>query len=248
MGQSRNAVRAAAGFLLIVMLLGAVCALTAQVRYFMAGKPTAVPAAVGRAVLPVIVVDAGHGGMDGGAVGVDGSVEKEINLVLAKKLRAMLEFAGFGTVMTREDDRMLIDGSVTSKKKMHDLKNRLAVVRDIRESGKEAVLVSIHMNNFTESRYSGLQVWYAGGDEGSASLASTVQSYARTFLDKNNTREIKKATSAIYLLDRADFPAVLIECGFLSNPEECAKLGTDEYQTELALTIFAAISEYFRNF
>ena len=103
------------------------------------------------------------------------------------------------------------------------------------------------MNKFTSEKYSGLQVWYSGNDGESQKLANFVQGYARTWLDTGNTREIKRATSAIYILDRIKTPAILIECGFLSNAEECRMLGTEEYQTKLAMTVFSALCDYLGN-
>ena len=99
------------------------------------------------------------------------------------------------------------------------------------------------MNSYPDSRYSGLQVWYSKNDERSRSFASYVQSYAAGYLDPSNTRVIKPATSSIYLLDRLQVPAILIECGFLSNENESALLASDDYQTKLALVIFAALCD-----
>ena len=123
---------------------------------------------------------------------------------------------------------------------MHDLKNRVALT----ESIESPIFISIHMNNFPDKRYSGLQVWYSKNDERSSSLAAMVQTYAKTFLDPSNERETKRAGSAIYVLDRLKVPAVLVECGFMSNPDECRRLASEEYQTELAMVIFAAAIEF----
>ncbi len=191
--------------------------------------------------MPVIVIDAGHGGVDGGAIAPDGGTEKEINLDVSKRLYELFKFSGVECVMTRTEDKLLADESMKSHRKMTDLKNRLAIVNDIAESGRDVVLVSIHMNSFSMSKYSGLQVWYSLNDEKSQGIAKEVQSYARTWLDSENNREIKKATPSIYLLDRAQTPAILIECGFLSNPEEYARLSDTEYRNKLALIIYAAV-------
>lgn len=234
-------------FAAAVLLLCGICALTFAVGRFMSGDRAVSATHKEERSLPIIVIDAGHGGIDGGAVAPDGTTEKDINLDVAKRLEALCRVSGIECVMTRTDDHMLTDESLKSHRKMHDLKNRLGVVKQISESGSSAVLVSIHMNNFSSSEYSGLQVWYSPNNENSAQLATYVQSYARTYLDRDNTREIKRATSAIYLLDRADVPAILIECGFLSNSEELARLKTDEYRTELAVSIFASVCGWMGN-
>lgn len=236
-----KSIKAVAVFLLAAMLFTAVCALTWYIASFMSGRSIeASGEKVAGAKYPTIVIDAGHGGRDSGAVGVDGSLEKEINLDVSKRLYELCRLAGLECVMTRSEDVMLVDDSVTSHRKMHDLKNRLAAAESA-DNGNGAVLVSIHMNKFSDPKYSGLQVWYSPSDKRSAELAAYVQSYARTWLDTDNDRETKRATSSIYILDRAKQPAVLVECGFLSNPEECSRLGTDEYRQELAVTLFAAI-------
>lgn len=187
------------------------------------------------------VIDAGHGGIDGGAVTADGTPEKELNLAVASRLSSLMRIAGADVIMTRTDDRMLVSDDVKQKRKMHDLKNRLAIVNDASEKSGGAVLISIHMNKFSSPKYSGLQVWYSGNVPESKNLAEAVQSAAKTYLAPDNNRTVKEATSAIYLLDRAQVPAILIECGFLSNEEECARLKTAEYQTALAAVIFAAV-------
>ncbi len=233
-------------FALIVLVMCAVCLIGFVVAKFMSGESMAVTEPM-ETELPIVVIDAGHGGMDSGAVGIDGSLEKDINLAVAERISALCRLSGIECVMTRTEDIMLVGQDVKSHRKMHDLKNRLAVVNEITESGREAVLMSVHMNKFTSEKYSGLQVWYSGNNEKSSQLASFVQGYARTWLDTENTREIKRATSAIYILDRAKVPAILIECGFLSNAAECKRLGTSEYQSRVALTVFSALCDYLEN-
>lgn len=238
-------IRVAAIFTLATALLCAACALTFALVRFMSGESMATSSvAMASVKLPVIVIDAGHGGVDSGAVGVDGRLEKDINLSVANKLAKLCRLSGIECVLTRTEDRMLVDDSITSHRKMHDLRNRLNITEEIFAAGREVILVSIHMNNFPSPKYSGLQVWYSKNTPESSELAAFIQGYARTWLDVSNTRQIKAATSAIYLLDRASVPSVLVECGFLSNPDECARLGTDEYQTDVAVTVFAAICEY----
>lgn len=187
---------------------------------------------------PVIVIDAGHGGADGGAVAPDGTCEKDINLNIAKNVDALLTSLGFECVMTREDDVMLSDGSGASAK-MSDLKQRVAET-----DGKDCIFVSIHQNKFPQDKCSGTQVYYSKNDPESAKLADTVQECVRKYIQQHNTRQIKPAGSEIFVLDRCRVPAVLIECGFLSNPAELSKLKDTEYQKELSCAVAAAVSSY----
>ena len=188
--------------------------------------------------LPVIVIDAGHGGADGGAVAPDGTCEKDINLNIAKDVCAVLTSLGFECVMTREDDVMLGDGSGGSAK-MNDLKQRVALTE-----GKDCVFVSIHQNKFPQDSCSGTQVYYSKNDSRSERLARAVQECVRTYVQPLNTRQIKPAGSEIFVLDRCRVPAILIECGFLSNPAELLKLKDEEYRKKLACAIAAAVSTY----
>ncbi len=193
----------------------------------------------------LVVIDAGHGGEDGGTSGADGTREKDVNLAVAKSVFDMLSASGVGCVMTRTEDKLLYDeygdlSDYTGKKKVYDLKNRL---RRAEENG-DAVLVSIHMNAFSSKKYSGLQVYYSPNASGSAVLANLVQTTVRTYLQPENDRETKRAGKSIYLLDRIKTPGILIECGFLSNDEECGKLNDQGYRQKLALTISSAIWEY----
>lgn len=240
-----NGFFAAAKLFLVVMLLCGVCALTFVLVRFMSGERKATSTvAIATHKMPVIVIDAGHGGMDSGAVGADGTLEKDINLSVSQKLAALCSLSGIECVMTRTEDRMLVDDGVTSHKKMYDLKNRLKITQEITDAGREVIFVSIHMNNFPLPKYSGLQVWYSQNAPQGKELAAFIQGYAKTWLDTANNRQIKAATSAIYVLDRATVPSVLIECGFLSNPDECSRLREEQYQTELAVTVFSALCEF----
>lgn len=188
------------------------------------------------------VIDAGHGGEDGGAVGVDGLLEKTVNLKIAQMLYDQLTLAGIPAIMTRTDDRMLYDpaSDYRGHKKMLDLRARLDAVKQT----PGAVLVSIHLNSFPQQQYSGLQVYYSLNHPDSAVLAELVQTAARQFLQPENDRKTKAAGSNIYLLNRSERPAVLIECGFLSNPGECAKLHEESYLGELSTMIFTAVCDY----
>lgn len=188
-----------------------------------------------------IVIDAGHGGEDGGCEG-NGLVEKDLNLDISIRLASLLREAGVNVVMTRDTDILLYDknSDYEGKKKVQDVRRRLEIATE----QENAVLVSIHMNYFAETKYSGLQVWYSKNDSRSRILASLIQTEVKTTLQPNNKRSIKEATSSIFLLNNATFPAVLVECGFLSNTDEARALGDAEYRQALAKSIFEAIMKY----
>ena len=189
----------------------------------------------------LIVIDPGHGGEDCGAIGKNGLLEKNINLGIALKLENILNACGITTVLTRREDILLYDpnSDYQGQKKVQDLATR----RRIAEEYKNAVFVSIHMNAFPQEQYSGLQVYYSPHHPESQRLARDIQSLTQQTLQPMNNRSIKLAGENIYLLDRLRCTAVLIECGFLSNSEECAKLSTEEYQQELAFVLAMAISQ-----
>ena len=184
----------------------------------------------------VIVIDPGHGGMDGGAVAADGTLEKDLNLAIAKDVAQILKYNGFRVILTREDDRMLGDGEA-GKLKRADLTERLKIA----ESGEGNVFVSIHMNKYPDSRPKGRQVYYSKNNSDSQPLAEYIQSTVTATLQRDNKRAVKSAGSEIYILNKATVPAVLIECGFISNNEELALLKSEEYQRQLASVIAAAI-------
>ena len=189
-----------------------------------------------------VVIDAGHGGEDGGTQSAKGMQEKTVNLEIAQMLNTMLGAGGTQTVMTRDEDILLYDRNVDYKgrKKVLDLAAR----RKIAEETEGAVFVSIHMNAFPETQYQGLQVFFSPNDPRSQMLADGIQSSTHTYLQPDNNRKIKEATSSIYLLDRLKCPAVLIECGFLSNPEEAARFETEEYRQKIAFILFCSLMDY----
>ncbi len=188
-----------------------------------------------------VVLDAGHGGEDGGASSVGGILEKELNLAITTDIGAYLERCGISVVYTRTEDILLYDRNENyqGRKKILDLAARLKIAREC----ENAVFVSIHMNAFPQKQYRGLQVYYSPNHPLSQTLASAVQENTRNYLDGENQRKIKKATSSIYLLDRLEKPAILIECGFLSNDAEAERLASEEYQKQLALVIAQSIAE-----
>ena len=194
---------------------------------------------------PIVIIDAGHGGEDGGTVGVNGINEKDLNLQIAKILNDMLQASGVQTVMTRTEDVLLYDRNSDhqGQKKIQDLATR----RSIAEKYPNAVFVSIHMNSFPQSKYCGLQVYYSPNNPASQRLASSIQENVKQLLSPNNNRVIKPSGGKIYLLDRLQCPSVLVECGFLSNPEECALLSSEKYQQQMAFSICHALLSYLSN-
>ncbi len=195
-----------------------------------------------RPSVPLVILDAGHGGEDGGAVGVNGAIEKELNLSIAFMLADMLRASGVEVILTRSEDKLLYteEENIKGHRKEYDLKNRLKIAKE----HPAALFVSIHMNTFPEEKYSGLQVYYAKGQEGSGELAHSIQRAVASGVQPQNTRKIKPADSSIYLLHGAPCRAVLIECGFLSNPEECALLSEKDYQRRLCFSIFCGMMNY----
>lgn len=188
-----------------------------------------------------VVLDAGHGGEDGGAVSANGVLEKDLNLSIALRLRALLEANGIRVVLTRSTDTLLYDKDVDyhGRKKALDLAAR----KNIAESTENCVFVSIHMNAFPIAKYQGLQVWYSKNHPASLTLAQSVQSMNQSLLQPSNERPVKAATSSIYLLHHLRSPAILVECGFLSNPEEATLLASEEYQENLAFLLFLSLSD-----
>ena len=188
-----------------------------------------------------VIIDAGHGGEDGGAV-ANGIVEKDINLSITKKLSRLLELSGINVRLTRSSDKMIDSGGETLRqRKVSDMKNRL----EIYNQSEENVVISIHQNKFPQSKYSGAQVFYSQNNTDSLTLAESIRSNLCALLQADNKREIKPADKNIYLLCNARIPAVIVECGFLSNPEEAALLNSEEYQNKLAFAVFTGFMEYY---
>ena len=192
-----------------------------------------------------VILDAGHGGFDGGAVALDGTVEKDINLSIALSLKDMLERSGYYVIMTREEDTSTESdsGEKLASRKKSDLKNRLEIMSDYPQS----IFVSVHLNKFTTSAARGSQVFYSGNDNESKVLGDFIQNSIIKLLQPDNYRVNKKATSSTYILHNAKVPAVLVECGFLSNPQELEKLKNSEYQKQMAFCIYCGIAEYYTN-
>jgi len=187
---------------------------------------------------PVVVIDAGHGGADPGKVGQSGSLEKEINLSVALKLRELLERDGIQVVLTRETDDGLYSADAQNKKR----EDMAARVQRISEAQPEFV-VSIHQNSYPTAECKGAQMFYYKGSEESRKLAELLQTSFLNVLQDGNKRQAKENTD-YYLLRKTECPIVIAECGFLSNPSEEALLKTEEYQEKVAEALYLGIKQY----
>ena len=194
----------------------------------------------------IVIIDAGHGNFDGGAVAKDGTIEKDINLQIALRVAKHLEFNGYNVILTRSEDLGTEDDSNLSipRRKRSDLKNRL----DLMSENQDAIFVSIHLNKFTTSAASGAQVFYSKNYDEAALLAKCIQDNIVSLLQPLNDRAIKQGTSSTYLLKNAKVPAVIVECGFLSNSLELEKLKSDEYQSQMAFAISGGIINFYKEF
>ncbi len=206
--------------------------------------PAAVPAALSGdfSEPPLIILDAGHGGIDGGCTSAEGVPEKGINLSILLRLRDLLEISGYEVVVTRDSDISIHDKGVEgiANQKSSDMDNRLAIFN----SDDNAVCLSVHQNQFTDPKYSGAQMFYSSSNDSSEALARSLQTSFAELLQPDNTREIKECGKELFLCYYSKNPTVMVECGFLSNPEEAALLNTEEYQTKVALTIFSGLTDY----
>jgi len=194
---------------------------------------------------PTIVIDPGHGGEDGGATGKSPTPEKDINLTIALKLESLLKISGFNVVMTRTADTSISDDHLDTvrERKISDIHNRLKII----EAQGDCIFISIHQNHFTDGRYNGAQMFYSTKNLSSKELAENIKSRVVELLQPENTRETKPATSSIYLLWNTKVPAVLVECGFLSNESESAKLNDKTYQQQVAFAIYSGFLDYFHS-
>lgn len=189
-----------------------------------------------------IVLDAGHGGIDGGAISYSGIPESRYNLEITLRLRDLFHLLGYETVMIRtEDVSIYTKGETIAQKKMSDLKERVRIVNET----ENAVLISIHQNTFSDSQYHGAQVFYAD-TEGSHPFASQMQNALVQSLNPESNRKCKQS-KGVYLMEHIEKTGILVECGFLSNPEEDALLQTPDYQRKLSCVIAAAADTYLSN-
>ena len=219
----------------IVFFVG-VCAM---VLCCLIAAPNVVPAvsSADTAGSPILILDAGHGGEDGGASSASGHKESDINLSIVLKLESLFAFLGTDTVLTRSEDISIHDSGCNTlrEKKVSDLKNRVSLIQNT----PNPMLISVHQNTFTDSRYQGAQVFYDVGDLSSQWGAYT-QELIRTVLDPANKRKAALIPEHVYLFSHINCPAILVECGFLSNGEEASLLLTDVYQRKIAMTLAGA--------
>ncbi len=217
----------------ILLLLACLCVL-AGVNLF--GADRVVPAVTnpGAQETWTLILDAGHGGEDGGASTAAGEKESDINLAIVLKTQSLMAFLGAEPQLTRDTDISIHsdEAKTIRQKKVSDLKNRVAMV----ESIPNALLISVHQNHFTDPRYSGSQVFY-NSDDVSRQWGEDTQEVLQQVLDSDNVREAKPVSDGIYLFDHISCPAILVECGFLSNGEEAALLRTDAYQRKIAIAL-----------
>lgn len=190
----------------------------------------------------VVVVDAGHGGRDPGKVGVDGCLEKDLNLEIAKKVQAILEQQDIKVIMIRDTDKGLYEEQ-TSNKKVQDMKNRCALINETEPD----CVVSIHQNSYHEEYVSGAQVFYYSSSAEGKALAEALQNELVSYADPENHRQAK-ANDSYYLLKKTEAPIAIVECGFLSNWKEAAKLQDDGYQSRIAWAVSMGILTYLNGF
>ena len=184
-----------------------------------------------------VVIDAGHGGEDGGAVGISGILEKDINLKISEKLRLVMLLFGVDATMTRSDDVALSDDDIARlrERKISDMKARVKLVNNT----PSATLISIHQNSFSDSSCYGAQVFYSDNNANSKTLAEQIQHTLIVGANKGNKRIAKTADKNIFVLQKVNCPAVLVECGFITNEKEAELLRSDTYQTKISVCIAA---------
>ncbi len=192
--------------------------------------------------VPVIIVDAGHGDFDGGAVATDGTNEKDINLEIAFKLNEILTGLGYKTRMVRTDDTATHNKELSTirEKKISDTRNRTNLMTEY----ESCIYISIHQNKYDDSSVWGTQTFYSPNDAKSQRIAEFIQAIIVSELQPTNHRQVKKSGSNIYILYNATKPCVMVECGFISNPKEFSQLKDGEYQSKIAFLIAIGIINY----
>lgn len=192
---------------------------------------------------PIIIIDAGHGGEDGGAVVQNDIVEKDINLAIAQKTNELLSLFGFQTYMVRDSDKLIYDNDSKTQrqKKNSDLRNRLNLMNKF----ENCLYISIHQNKYEDSRIWGAQTFYSPNDEKSPILAEFVQSSIISLIQPNNKRVIKKTGTNVFVIYNATKPAIMVECGFMSNNDELFKLKDNNYQNQMSFSISNGILNYY---
>ncbi len=189
-----------------------------------------------------IILDAGHGGEDPGAV-ANQTIEKELNLAIANKLAIFLRLSGYNVVMTRTEDRLLYNSGEENRKKFFDLHNRIIFAQGY----ENAIFISIHMNKFPQEECKGLQTFYTNANASSQNLAQSIQD-SSLLLDNDNHRQPKDSKELIYLLKNLNIPSVLVECGFLSNATEAKNLSDELYQNKLAFSMYCGICTFIEEY
>ena len=189
-----------------------------------------------------VVVDAGHGAPDGGAVGVNGTVEKDVNLAISQRLREVLEARGVRVVMTRDGDNGLWteNDKTIRQMKVTDMHKR----RDIMENSDADLFLSIHLNSFADSRVNGLHIFYSKNHGEIEELAESIQDKIAGVTGAE-THAVKTADESLFLMKNPPIPAILVECGFISNPDEEAKLNDEEYQAKIAWAVANSVADYY---
>lgn len=222
--------------LMILLILVGLC--LTMIRWFPASSTCFQPQ---RFAQRVLILDAGHGGEDGGAVSVTGTPESQINLAIVLKMQQLCGLFGIDAVLIREDDVSLKDNGATTLAEMKrtDLQNRVKLI----ESTEQAVLISIHQNFFSGASNHGAQVFYAP-TENSEAWGIYCQQLMVQALDPDNHRLSKQITDDIYLMNHITCPAILVECGFISNGEEAARLEDSDYQAKIAITVLNSYMTY----
>ncbi|MBD5119366.1 MAG: N-acetylmuramoyl-L-alanine amidase [Clostridiales bacterium] len=220
----------------MLLLVLCLCVL-GGVSWLGSNRPASVAATASVGGQWTLILDAGHGGEDGGASTAAGDKESDINLAIVQKTQALMIFLGVEPRLSRETDISLHSGGAETlrQKKVSDLKNRVALVK----STEDAILLSVHQNHFTDPRYSGSQVFF-NSDDISRQWGESTQEVLRQVLSPGNDRKAKPMPDGIYLFDHINCPAILVECGFLSNGEEAALLLTGTYQKKIAMALAGA--------
>lgn len=226
----------------VAVALAAVCIFTGTILYAKSRLENAILTSTELSDQKMIVLDAGHGGMDGGCSSADGKTEKGINLNILLSVRDMARLFGYNVEATRIKDISIHDKGVEGlrNQKISDMENRLALFNKY----PDCVCVSIHQNTFTDPKYSGAQMFYSDKNEESERLAGIMKNRFVANLQPDNERETKLCKDELYLCYYCNNPAVMVECGFLSNPDEAAKLTNKDYQQQVAFTVFSGINEF----
>lgn len=193
--------------------------------------------------VPLLIIDAGHGGEDGGAIAIDGTYEKDINLQIALQLQSICSLFGMDTIMIRTSDADLADHTLPTirKRKVSDINARMQIINN----NPHSVYIGVHQNQYEDESVKGLQVFYSDNTDVSKKIAESVQRYTLSALQADNNRKVKAAGKDIYLLYHAQVPAIMVECGFISNQEECKLLKDLTYGTKISLCIAGGLIRYY---